>query len=164
MRVNTVATGYPPVLRGGVISMMLNSTRNLMNERAKPKFLWFRLSILFGLLLGLLLLVQTVLTYRYVSRSLVRQEAQREADRRMQSIGRAARLTGSREAATLTPVLHELVHEAPSRIAWIRILNMDGRILAESEKAPEAPAYKSGELGKLLANRERRAAERATAA
>ena len=103
MRVNTVATGYPPILRGGVISMMLNSTRNLMNERAKPKFLWFRLSILFGLLLGLLLLVQTVLTYRYVSRSLVRQEAQREADRRMQSIGRAARLTGSREALRAIP-------------------------------------------------------------
>jgi len=135
-----------------------------MNERAKPKFLWFRLSILFGLLLGLLLLAQTVLTYRYVSRSLVRQEAQREADRRMQSIGRAARLTGSREPATLTPVLHELVHEAASQIAWIRILSMDGRVLAESEKTPEAPAYKSGELGRLLANRERRAVERATAA
>src|SRR2546425_4651078 len=99
-----------------------------MNERAKPKFLWFRLSIAFGLILGLLLLVQTVLTYHYVSRSLVRQEARREADRRLQSIGRAARLTGSREPTALAPVLHELVHEAASQIAWIRILNIDGRI------------------------------------
>jgi len=128
----------------------------------KPKFLWFRLSIALGLLLGLLLLVQTILTYRYVSRSLVRLEAQREADRRMQSIGRAARLTGARESATLTPVLHELVHEAASQIAWIRILNFDGKVLAESEKAPEAPVYKQGELGRMLADRDRRAPERET--
>jgi hypothetical protein len=65
----------------------------------KPKYLWFKTSILFGLLLGLLLLAQTVVTYRYVRSSLVRQEAVREADRRLLSIERAARLTGAREAA-----------------------------------------------------------------
>lgn len=126
----------------------------------KPKFLWFRLSIALGLLLGLLLLVQTVRTYHYVSQSLVRQEAQREADRRMQSIARAARLTGSREPASLTPVLHELVHEAPQHIAWIRILNIDGKVLAESEKVSGAPTYKPGELARMLGNRERRPEER----
>ena len=47
---------------------------SIMSERVKPKFFWFRITIAFGLLLGLLLLVQTVGTYRYVSQSLVRQE------------------------------------------------------------------------------------------
>jgi hypothetical protein len=129
----------------------------------KPKFFWFRISIAFGLLLGLLLLVQTLLTYRYVSRSLVRQEAQREADRRMQSIARTARLTGSRDPATLTPVLNEIVHEAPTQLAWIRILRFDGKVLAESESPAEAPRYQPGDLGKLMDNRERRPAERKTA-
>ncbi len=125
----------------------------------KPKFLLFRISIFFGLALGLLLLVQTVRTYQYVSENLVRQEAQREADRRMQSIGRAARLTGSRSRESLTPVLHELVHEAPTRIAWIRILSMEGKVLAESEAVKGAPAYKSGELGKMMADRDRKPRE-----
>jgi hypothetical protein len=136
----------------------------MMSQTVKPKFLWFRISIAFGLVLALLLLAQTVVTYRYVSRSLVRLEAQREADRRMQSIGRAARLTGSRESSTLTPILHELVHEAASQIAWIRILNFDGKVLAESEKTQGAPVYKPGELGRLLAIRDRHAPERDTTA
>jgi len=49
--------------------------------------------------LGLLLLVQTVLTYRFVSESLVRQEAGREAERRLLSIARAARLMGASESS-----------------------------------------------------------------
>jgi hypothetical protein len=126
--------------------------------------LWFRVSIALGLLLGLLLLVQTLLTYHYVSRSLVRQEARREADRRTQSIARAARLTGSRDSATLTPVLREMVHEASAQLAWIRILRFDGTVLAESEAIAGAPQYRPGDLGRLLDNRERRQVERKTAA
>jgi hypothetical protein len=128
----------------------------MIGERVKPKFLWFRISIVFGLLLALLLLVQTVFTYRYVAQNLVAQEAQREADRRMQSIARAARLTGSKEPSALAPVLHELVHEAPEQIAWIRILNMDGKVLAESEKVSGAPVYKRDDLGKMMDDRMRR--------
>ncbi len=59
----------------------------------KPKFLWFRLSIALGISLGLLLLIETLSTYIYVSHSLVTQEAQREAERRLQSVARAGRLT-----------------------------------------------------------------------
>jgi hypothetical protein len=81
----------------------------------------------------------------------------------MQSIARAARLTGSRDSATLTPVLHELVHEAPTQLAWIRILSFDGKVLAESESPPDAPRYQAGDLGNLISNRERRPAERKTA-
>ena len=52
-----------------------------MDESAKPHFFFFKASIAIGLLLGLLLLVQSVTTYRYVAHNMVRQEAQREADR-----------------------------------------------------------------------------------
>ncbi len=130
----------------------------------RPKYLWFKVSIGTGLVLGLLLLLQTVFTYRYVKSSLVRQEAAREADRRLLSIGRAARLTGTRESATLAPVLHELVHEAPQQVAWIRILNARGEVVAESEKVEGAPSYAPGSLMKLLGDRERHPEERVTKA
>ncbi len=126
----------------------------------KPKNLWFKISICTGALLGLLLFVQTVRTYQYVSDNLVRLEAGREADRRINSISRALRLTGSDQASTLTPVLQELVKEAPTHIAWIRIFNLDGKEIAESAKVPGAPVYKPGDLDKLLSNRSRRPEER----
>jgi hypothetical protein len=123
--------------------------RTVQSPFFKPRYLWFRLSIALGLGLGLLLLFQTWQTYREVTNGLLRQEAQREADRRVQSILRAARLTGSRDPATLTPVLHEMVHESPRELAWIRIVDRSGRAIAESEKVTGAPVYKSGELGRF---------------
>jgi serine phosphatase RsbU (regulator of sigma subunit) len=133
-----------------------------MRRRVKPKYLWFKISIGFGMLLGVLLLVQSVLTYWYVTSNLVRQEAVREADRRTQSINRAARLTGTRESADLAPILQELVHEAPQQIAWIRILNAEGTVLAQTEKATAAPSYSPEALAKIFPDRERRPAERST--
>jgi Stage II sporulation protein E (SpoIIE) len=119
----------------------------MMGERVKPKYFWFRLSIALGLGLGLLLLVQTVVTYRHVNDQMLHQEAQREADRRMQSIDRAARLTRSHDPATLTSVLHELVHEAPGELAWIRIINAQGKVIAETERVSGARAYSADDFG-----------------
>ena len=128
----------------------------------KPKYLWFKASIIFGVLLGLALLAQTVLTYRFVSEGLVRQEAGREADRRKLSIGRAARLMGAYELATLTPVLHELV----GRSAGADCVDQDPEwargVIAESEPAEGAPTYTQDDLMKMMGNRDRRPRELAT--
>ena len=78
-----------------------------------PRYLFFKLSVALGLLLGLILLLDTVVTYRYVSNVLVRQEAQREAQRKALSIGRAARLTHASDPHELEAVLDELVRESP---------------------------------------------------
>jgi hypothetical protein len=131
-------------------------------RRVQPKYLWFRFSIALGLGLGLLLLVQTIRTYREVADGLLQHEAQREVDRRMQSISRAARLTRSRDPATLTPVLHELVHESPKELAWIRIINRQGKVIAESEKVTGAPVYTLRELGRVMQNPERHTQEKLT--
>lgn len=125
----------------------------------KTKLLWFRISIGFGVLLGLLLLAQTVATYHYVSRNLVRQEAGRDAGRRMQAITRAARQAGSEESSKLGPILNELVKEDAEQLAWIRIIGNDGKVVASSDGAKGAPVYKAGDIGKLMANRERIPAE-----
>lgn len=127
----------------------------MISGRVKPKFLWFRISIGLGVLLAMLLLVQTLATYYFVSRSLVRQEAARDANRRVQSITRLARQAGVVEPAKLTPILNELVREDSDQIAWIRILNFDGSVVATSTVAAPAPAYKVGDLGKLIEDRDR---------
>jgi Stage II sporulation protein E (SpoIIE) len=112
-----------------------------MASRAKVAgYFWVKVSIALGLILGFLLLAQTVGTYRYVSRSMVRQEAQNEADRRATSLARLTR-TGARDAATITPFIEELIKEAPAKIAWMRVLNTDGNVIASGGNLSGAPQW-----------------------
>ena len=116
-------------------------------------YYWFKISIAFGLVLGFLLLGQTVGTYYLVSRSMVRQEAQNEAERRVQSLDRVTRLTGSRDASTLTPVIDELIKEAPEKIAWIRVLGSEGNVIASGGDLKAAPVWTRESLRNAVGGR-----------
>ena len=126
-----------------------------MDESAKPRYLLFKASIALGLVLGLLLLGQTVLTYRYVRTGMVRLEAKREADRRIQSLIASSRLAGNRDGAAFYPVIEEIVKGAPQQFVWVRVLDLDGAIITEAGKTDYAQAYKPGELTRILQDRER---------
>jgi len=128
-----------------------------MDDNTKPRFFFFKASIVIGVLLGLLLLVQTVTTYRYVANSIVRQEAQREADRKVQMVMRAARASQMRDPAALRPVIDELLKESPQQIAWVRVLNPDGAVIAQSGKTDAALSYSSESIRKILQNPDVRA-------
>jgi len=118
-----------------------------MNRRAKPSYIKLISAVAIGLLLGIVLLVQTVGTYYYVAGALVRQEAERDADRTASSLSRAVRLSGANDALHLAPIVSELRHERPQRVAWIRVVAPDGTVLAESGKptgalySPERPGF-----------------------
>jgi serine phosphatase RsbU (regulator of sigma subunit) len=135
-----------------------------MEESAKPRYLVFKASIILGLLLGLLLLGQTVLTYRYVRTSMVRLEAKREADRRAQSLIASSRLAGNRDAAAFYPVIDEIVKGAPQQFVWVRVLDFDGSVITQAGKAEYAPGYKPGALNRMLQDRERPSAIKKTPA
>jgi serine phosphatase RsbU (regulator of sigma subunit) len=134
-----------------------------MEDSAKHRYFLFKASIVLGTLLGLVLLFQTVWTYRLVAGMMVRQEAKREADRKLQAIIRESRPAGNRDIATLHPLMDELVREAPQQIAWMRVLDMTGKQLVLSGKAGEAPAYAAGVLDKIVEDRERLPEVRTTA-
>ena len=117
-----------------------------MASRAKiAGYFWVKVSIGFGLILGLLLLAQTVGTYRYVSRSMVRQEAQAEADRSATALGRLTR-DRARNAENLTPAIDELLKQSPEKIAWMRVLNTDGKVIASGGDLRAAPAWTAATL------------------
>lgn len=135
-----------------------------MEDSAKHRYFLFKSAIVLGTLLGLVLLFQTVWTYRLVSGIMVRQEAKREADRKLQAIIRESRPAGNRDIATLHPLMDELVREAPQQIAWMRVLDMTGKPLALSGKPGEAPVYAADGLDKIVEDRERLPDVRKTAA
>ena len=96
------------------------------------RYLWFKLALVGGSLLGILLLVQSIQTYFQVSRGMVLAELRREAQRQVGLLQREAARLGLREPAELEPVLTEMQEEAPNRIAWIRILDSSGAVLAQA--------------------------------
>ena len=110
-----------------------------MQRRAKPSYIKLISAVIVGLLLGIVLLVQTVVTYYYVAGALVRQEAQRDADRTASGLSRAVRLSGANDAVHLAPIVTELRRERPQQVAWIRIVASSGKLLAESGKPTGAP-------------------------
>lgn len=116
-------------------------------------YFWVKVSIALGLILGLLLLAQTVGTYRYVSRSMVRQEAQNEADRKVIAMGRLVPAGQRGDAAKLTDAIDDLIKEAPEKIAWMRVLNTDGKVIASGGDLREAPKWTADELRNTMGGR-----------
>lgn len=126
-----------------------------MDESAKPRYLLFKASIVLGVLLGVLLLAQTLWTYRLVRIGMVRLEAKREADRRIQSLIASSRLTGNRDAPAFYPLIDEIVRGAPRLYAWVRVLKLDGSYITAVGKTEYAPSYRPGELNRILLDRDR---------
>ena len=78
------------------------------------------------------MLAQTVSTYVFVSRDLVRREARRQAARDVAALERAVFAARLRDPASLSPLLSDLHQEASARVAWITVLDIDTKTLAGS--------------------------------
>ena len=137
------------------VMLIQDSVGKPFNRRMPRKHLLFGCAILVGVLLSVLLLVETVNTYRYVERDLVREEAQRESERPVRSIVQAARLMEGQSFDTRS-LLREVAHENPNQIAWVRILADDGHTIATSDRGGEGPRYSGNELRTLLEQRRTR--------
>jgi hypothetical protein len=120
-----------------------------MNSRGKRSQLWVKLAIGAGILLGLALLIQTITTYFFVYDKLIHEEAYREADRQQSALIRLAGQEGIKDIHKLTPVLTELQRNSPRQIAWMRVIDMDGNILAESG-TPLTTALSAKQLHRLM--------------
>jgi sigma-B regulation protein RsbU (phosphoserine phosphatase) len=104
------------------------------------RYIWFKFALVAGSLLGLLLLYQSFSTYYQVSRIMVLAELRREAQRQVNLLARDAIQVDFQDPANLRPVLDELRQEAPTRIAWIRLIDLGGHTLVQSGTPAGAPA------------------------
>jgi hypothetical protein len=103
-----------------------------MKASGKYSQVWVNLAIGSGILVGLLLLIQTISTYFFVYGRIVHDEALQEVGRKEAAIARTANLEHVTDVHRLGPVLRELRLEAPKQIAWMRILDMDSHVLAQT--------------------------------
>lgn len=102
-------------------------------------YFWLKLLLTAGVLLGFLLLVQSVVTYYHVTRILVSAELRRMAQQHVISIEREGRRLGIRDPAGLSPLLDEIRQDSPGKVAWIRVTDMNGHVLVQSGTAAGSP-------------------------
>ena len=94
----------------------------------------FGLFLAIGALVALVLCVQCVRTYLYTGAVLVPQQAEREAERQAGALAAAARSAGITDPAPLGPLIEHAFESSPDRVLWMRVLDMDGGLLAEGGK------------------------------
>lgn len=109
-----------------------------MDETRAPRYMLFRALIVIGAGLGVLLLVQSIRTYRFVAQRLVEDDLWRQAARHAASLARQAFRADARAPEQLAQIIDE-VREEERNIAWVRVLGPRGEVLIESGQAVGEP-------------------------
>ncbi len=104
------------------------------------------------MLLDSILLVQSILTYRFVANSMVRLEAKTKSQTaKLQVADPEARgRPGTGIWRHRARQMDELIIEAPQQIAWMRVLDMTGKELARSGNTAGAPVYAADTLDEMV--------------
>src|SRR6185295_209229 len=113
-----------------------------MKSKNDARHLIFKTCIALGFVLGVVLLWQTISTYVYVSGNMMVQAAEREAGQKRASLQRALRSAGDgpQDGTSLTAILNESTDEWKGQVAWIRVLDTEGRAVASSGTVAKADA------------------------
>lgn len=107
--------------------------------REQKKFIVFKILIAVGFVLGLVLLVQTISTYWYVSGAMLAQEAERDAQRRVNTLVGAVRSAQTQDLEKIQAILQEMLEDWSEQVEWVRILDGQGRAIAAAGPAPLEP-------------------------
>ncbi len=105
-----------------------------MNLGVKYSQIWVKVAIGCGILLGFVLLVQTVATYFFVYDKIIHDQAAQEVERKEASLLRSAVAAKITDVRQLGPLLDEIRHDAPKEVAWIRIINGNASVTAQTGK------------------------------
>jgi hypothetical protein len=114
---------------------------------------WFRAAVAAGFLLGLL--VDTIYTFRYVVRHLVLGHVASEAGQLVSRLENEARVEGPTDPPALVKMLEAVRRERPDGVAWIRIADQEGWMLAASGGGSQEPVPRAA-LDAIITSRAQR--------
>jgi hypothetical protein len=89
-----------------------------------------------GFGLGIVLLVQTISTYRYVAGTMMMQEAERDAQRKVNTLVGAVRAAQTQDLIIVQTILQEFLEDWSHQVVWIRILDNQGQPQTSVGPAP----------------------------
>ena len=121
----------------------------------QPKLFWFNTALVFGCAIAVLLLIQSIFVYSYLSRRIEIDQLVRDGDRLAARLERDVREAGDTDSGTITRIMNtlrkdETVSQEP--IAWLRLVDPTGRVLAESGNPIGQPPTRDS-LQRLLSDR-----------
>lgn len=119
---------------------------------------WFRVAVATGFLLGLLLLADTIYTFRSVVRPLVLDRLSNEAGQLVSQLENAARTENPADGAALARLIETVGRQRSDEVAWIRIVDQGGRLLAAVSGASDVPLPQTV-LESIVTNRAQRVIE-----
>jgi serine phosphatase RsbU (regulator of sigma subunit) len=120
-----------------------------MADEKKQRYRLFKMLLVLGGVLAVLLLAQTVRSYRYVTQRLIEEELYREGARQASFVLETAREAGIQTPEEFSPVLERVIENRQREIAWLRIRNLRGDTIAESGASAGVP-FPVQELRRLL--------------
>jgi len=112
-------------------------------KMGKPRHLWLKGLLATGLVLSVLLLVQSTYTYYQVSRQLVTDQLAREAERQVLAVERGLRQSEASNVEQQQVVLEDILQDNAAKIAWMRISDPTGKAVVEVGE-PTSPALAAG--------------------
>lgn len=102
----------------------------------RKRFRLFTAAVAVGALLGIVLLVESGLTYRYVTNHLLRDHLNWEAGQHLSSLENRVRALHVESRQQLQALIEEICRERKDGIAWIRIADANGAVIAQSSEVP----------------------------
>ena len=121
----------------------------------QPKRFWFNTALVFGCAIAVLLLIQSIFVYLYLSRRIEVDQLIRDGDRLAARLERDVREARATDPATLTRIMDTLRNDetvSQESIAWLRLVDSSGRVLAVSGN-PIGPPPSRDNLQRLLSDR-----------
>ncbi|HZU27493.1 MAG TPA: PP2C family protein-serine/threonine phosphatase [Bryobacteraceae bacterium] len=112
----------------------------------RPKSLLFQLAAATGLGLAVLLMVETLLTYRYVSTRMARDQALLQAFEEASSLEHQLHREHIATSDGLRQILADIVEDRSDEIGWMSVIDAGGAVLATSRVGDSRPSFPSEEV------------------
>jgi hypothetical protein len=100
---------------------------------------WFRILLGVGLVFGLLLLFEAIFSYRSVVGHLVTDHVKSQAGSIASAVESQVSGPDFPSAEELSRAIEQARQDQPSLVAWIRVIDQQGNVLARSDRAPVEP-------------------------
>ncbi len=125
-----------------------------------PRYHWFRISLVLGALLAVLMLVNSVVNYMFVSRRVAVEQLQRDMSKQAMTLEQEMRRANARTPAQVDRLVDEM--QKREKMVWLEVRDRDDKLLASSG-VEDHPRFAKDEMRTKMRNHEPLFAIRKTA-
>lgn len=120
----------------------------------RQKFRWYQIAAAVGAGLAVLLLLETLLTYRYSATRLARAEGLLQAVEEVSALEHQLRRDHVDTVDRLQQILGQIVDDRSDEIAWMSVVDTNGQVQASSGRNEPSPVFAPDRIHAVLEGHE----------